>query len=119
MVRGHDQQAWVGQCVSCDSRVLKISLFVPVSSKTARYNAGWMKMRIIMTSAGTTSLPCFPYRGQLAHGLSADRLADSSVRVFCSPQPSFFYLNLFVCDNIFQMQWSCYPVTDWEKNVFN
>ncbi len=38
----------------------------------------------------------FPYRGQLAHRRSAARLADSSVGVFCSPQPSFFYLS-FLC----------------------
>lgn len=38
----------------------------------------------------------FPYHGQLAHRRSAARLADSSVGVFCSPQPSFFYLS-FLC----------------------
>lgn len=34
-------------------------LFSYLPTKTARYSAGWMKMKIIVRSPGTTSLPCF------------------------------------------------------------
>lgn len=65
---------------------LQTSLSVSISPKTARHNAGWRKMRIIVISAGTTSLPCFSLwvfliSGQLACWRSAARLVDSLVGV--------------------------------------